>query len=203
MKKLLIVGAVALFASMNAQETETVGFAKGNTFITGAVGFNSETEGDYKNNTFTVAPSVGYFVSPNIAVGARLGFTSNKESVEVANVTFEDKENLFTAGVFGRYYWMPASRFSIFGELNANYGTTKFTEDNSPAADVVTKYNGFNIGFAPGINYFLSSHFALEATVGVVNYSTIKEDVSGAESADNFNIGLNLNNVALGLVYKF
>ena len=98
---------------------------------------------------------------------------------------------------------MPASRFSIFAELGADYGTSKVTEDNSPAADDVTKFNGFNIGFAPGISYFLSSNFALEATVGVVNYSTTKEDVSGAESTDNFNIGLNLNNVALGLVYKF
>ena len=202
MKKLLIVGAVALFASMNAQETETVGFAKGNTFITGAVGFNSETEGDYKNNTFTVAPSVGYFVSPNIAVGARVGFTSGKESDKIATVTVEEKSNLFTAGLFGRYYWMPASKFSIFAELGADYGTEKITTE-TPAGDVESKYNGFNIGFAPGISYFLSSNFALEAKVGVVNYSTTKEDVSGAESTDNFNIGLNLNNVALGLVYKF
>ena len=49
MKKLLVLGAVALFAGVNAQETETVGFNMGDTFITGAVGFNSETTGDVKS----------------------------------------------------------------------------------------------------------------------------------------------------------
>ena len=201
MKKLLIVGAVALFASMNAQETETVGFAKGNTFITGAVGFNSETEGDYKNNTFTVAPSVGYFVSPNIAVGARVGFTSGKESDKIATVTVEEKSNLFTAGLFGRYYWMPASKFSIFAELGADYRNSSF--DSGVAGSSKSKSNGFGVAVAPGINYFVSSNFALEAKVGVAGYNSDKPDFAGAESQDNFNIGLDLNDVTLGLVYKF
>ena len=120
MKKLLIVGAVALFASMNAQETETVGFAKGNTFITGAVGFGSEKTGDEKENTFTIAPSAAYFITSNVALGARVGYANTK--VEEGND--EVKTDAFTAGVFGRYYWMPASKFSIFAELGANYGTT-------------------------------------------------------------------------------
>ena len=201
MKKLLIVGAVALFASMNAQETETVGFAKGNTFITGAVGFNSETEGDYKNNTFTVAPSVGYFVSPNIAVGARVGFTSGKESDKIATVTVEEKSNLFTAGLFGRYYWMPASRFSIFAELGADYSNSSF--DSGVAGDEKDKANGFGIEIAPGISYFLNNHFALEAKWGALGYSSVKPDVDGATATNRFGFGVNLSDINLGLVYKF
>jgi outer membrane protein len=202
MKKLLLVGALALFAAVNAQETSTEGFAKGNTFITGAVGFGSTSEGDAKTNAFTISPSVGYFVTPNIAVGARVGLTTSKDSDKVAGVTLEEKSNLFTAGLFGRYYWMPASRFSIFAELGADYGTEKITTE-TPVGEFESKYNGFNIGFAPGINYFLSSNFALEAKVGVLGYNSTKPDVDGAESTDKFNIGLNLNDISLGLVYKF
>ena len=202
MKKLLLVGALALFAAVNAQETSTEGFAKGNTFITGAVGFGSTSEGDAKFNEFTISPSVGYFVTPNIAVGARVGLTTTKDSDKVAGETFEEKSNLFTAGLFGRYYWMPASKFSIFAELGADYGTEKVTRD-TPVGESELKYNGFNIGFAPGVNYFLSSNFALEAKVGVLGYKSVKPDVDGAESADNFSLGLNLNDISLGLVYKF
>ena len=54
MKKLMLVGAVALFTAVNAQETSTEGFAQGNTFITGAVGFNSVKTGNVKENNFTI-----------------------------------------------------------------------------------------------------------------------------------------------------
>lgn len=202
MKKLLVVGAVALFAGANAQETETVGFNMGDTFITGAVGFNSQTTGDVKSNTFTIAPSVGHFVTSNIAIGARVGYTTSTDKNTVANVEVSNKVNTFAVGAFGRYYWMPASRFSIFGELNANYANAKNTvESGSVSTD--NKADGFNIGFAPGINYFLSPNFALEATWGIINYSSVKPDVDGAIATDNFGIGLDLNDISLGLVYKF
>lgn len=202
MKKLLVVGAVALFATVNAQETSTEGFAQGSTFITGAVGFGSDKTGDAKTNEFTISPSVGYFVTSNIAIGARVGFTSAKVSDEVANVNVEEKTDAFTAGVFGRYYWMPASKFSIFAELGADYGTSKSTT-KTPLGDFESKFNGFNIGFAPGINYFLNKNFALEAKWGVLGYSSVKPDVDGAISTNSFDFGVNLSDINLGLVYKF
>lgn len=197
MKKLLVVGAVALFASMNAQETETVGFAKGNTFITGAVGFGTQKTGDVKSNDFTISPSVGHFITPNIALGARLGF----ENTTNDNGTIESKSNTFSAGVFGRYYWMPASRFSLFAELGADYANSTF--ESGVAGDDKDKANGFGIEFAPGISYFLSNHFALEAKWGVLGYSSVKPDVDGATATNRFGFGVNLSDINLGLVYKF
>ena len=197
MKKLMLVGALALFAAVNAQvSTSTEGFAQGSTFITGAVGFASESIADEKTSGFTIAPSVGYFVTPNIAIGAKLGYTSlkNEEGSD------EETTDLLTAGVFGRYYWMPASKFSIFAELGADYRSV--TEDDNTISNEY-KSNGFAIQLAPGMNYFLNNNFALEAKVGVLGYSSDKPDYTGAEATDNFNIGLNLNDITLGLVYKF
>lgn len=195
MKKLLVASAVALFATVSAQETSTEGFAQGDTFITGAVGFGSEKTGDEKGNTFTIAPSAAYFITSNVALGARVGYTNNK--VEEGND--EVKTDAFSAGVFGRYYWMPASKFSIFAELGANYRTasTKVTGSDK------FKANGFGIEFAPGINYFLNKNFALEAKWGVIGYNSVKPDVDGATATNSFNIGANLSNINLGLVYKF
>ncbi len=193
----MLVGAVALFATVKAQvSTSTEGFAQGSTFITGAVGFASESIADEKTSGFTFAPSVGYFVTPNIAIGAKLGYTSLKNE----EGSYEETTDLLTAGVFGRYYWMPASKFSIFAELGADYRS--LTEDDNAISNEY-KANGFAIQLAPGMNYFLSNNFALEAKVGVLGYSSDKPDYTGAEATDNFNIGLNLNDITLGLVYKF
>ena len=193
----MLVGALALFAAVKAQvSTSTEGFAQGSTFITGAVGFASESIAEEKTSGFTIAPSVGYFVTPNIAIGAKLGYTSlkNEEGSD------EETTDLLTAGVFGRYYWMPASKFSIFAELGADYRS--LTEDDNTISNEY-KSNGFAIQLAPGMNYFLNNNFALEAKVGVLGYSSDKPDYTGAEATDNFNIGLNLNDITLGLVYKF
>ena len=196
MKKLLVLGAFALFGAMNAQETSE-GFAKGSTFITGSVGVGSTKTGDVKSNNFSIAPSVGHFVSSNIAVGARLGF----ENVTNDNGTIETKTNTFTAGVFGRYYWMPASKFSIFAELGVDYANASF--DSDVTGFEKSKANGFGFEFAPGINYFLNNNFALEAKWGVLGYNSVKPDFDGAKATNNFNFGVNLSNINLGLVYKF
>lgn len=202
MKKLILASAVVLFGMVSAQESETAGFVKGDTFMTGAVGYSNKTTGNAKNNTFTIAPSVGYFVTPNIAIGVRGGYTNSKNTDNIANVKIEDKLDTFRVGAFGRYYYTPAAKFSVFGELNADYANAKVT---NTVGNVSTsgKANGFDIGLAPGISYFVSKNFALEATYGLVNYSSVKPDVSGADSTDNFQIGLDLNDLSLGLVYKF
>ncbi|WP_304344435.1 outer membrane protein [Chryseobacterium koreense] len=197
MKKLLVVSAVALFASMSAQETSNEGFAKGSTFVTGAVGFNSVKTGNVKENNFTISPSVGYFVTSNIALGARIGYNNLTKD----NGTRKATVDTFTAGVFGRYYWMPASKFSVFAELGADYANSSY--DSGVAGSQKSKANGFGVEFAPGISYFLSNNFALESKVGVLGYNSVKPDATGAESTDSFNFGLNLNDIKLGLVYKF
>ena len=200
MKKLLLASAVALFGMVNAQET--AGFVKGDTFITGAVGYTNQSTGDMKSNNFTIAPSAGYFVTPNIAVGARVGYNNMTDSDVISSVKVESKMDTFTVGAFGRYYWTPAAKFSIFGELNADYANAKNT-NTVGGISTDSKANGFDLGIAPGVNYFISKNFAVEASWGVLNYTTAKPDVAGAISTDSFNIGLNLNDISLGLVYKF
>ena len=198
MKKLLFMAAVAVFGftTINAQEkTTTGGFSNGDLYVSGTVGFGSEKEGDVKDNTFNFSPKVGYFVTENIAVGVALGLTTTKN--ETPNV--EDfKTNMLEIGVFGRYYITPAKQFSIFGELGANFENSKMEQGSNEL-----KNDGFNFGIAPGISYFVSDCLSLEASFGVLNYSTNEDDIDGAESTDSFNFGLNLSDINFGITYKF
>ncbi|RZJ34381.1 MAG: porin family protein [Flavobacterium sp.] len=201
MKK-IILSAAALFAFgfANAQDATTSteggkGFSNGDIFISGSLGFSSQSTGDVKTNTFTISPKVGFFLSDNIAIGGQIGYTSTKDEDGVSE---DIKTNTFSVGAFGRYYATPASDFSFFAELGANYMTSKMEQGSAEA-----KSNGFGIALSPGLSYFIGSNWALEASIGALSYNTEKPDFDGAESTDTFGLNLNLTNVNVGVVYKF
>lgn len=197
MKKVLL-SAVALlaFGFANAQE-ETKGnggFAKGDVFVSGGVGFSSAKQGEFKESSLNFSPAIGYFVSDNIALGARLDVMSAKED------DFGDETTMsgFGAEVFGRYYWTPASQFSVFGEAGVGFGSQKFESGPSEA-----KFNTFGINAGVGVSYFLNSNFAIEAGWAGLGYNSVKEDAEGAEAYNEFGLNVDFSAINFGLVYKF
>ncbi|MFD2910170.1 outer membrane beta-barrel protein [Flavobacterium ardleyense] len=196
MKKVLLTAvAVFAFSFANAQEQEVSGFSQGSVFISGSVGFDSSTQGDAKSNDITFSPSFGYFVTENIALGARLDINSGSDDNGVA----ETKNSSFGANVFGRYYFTPASQFSVFGELAVGFGSGKF----EPAVGPESKYNTFGVNAGVGVSYFLSSNFAIEAGWAGLGYNSEKADAPGAEAANTFGLNVDMSSLNLGLVYKF
>lgn len=199
MKKLLLSAlAVCAFTFSNAQETETTesngGFAKGDMMISGAFSFGATSTGDAKSNSFEIAPKFGFFVSDNIAVGAKIGFGSMKAE-NAAGVETNDMQTL-TLGAFGRYYMTPASKFSIFAELGLDYGM-----NDDKLADWKTSTVSAMVG--PGLSYFVSDAFALEASWGMLGFSTNDNGGDGADATTNFGLGLDTRDLAIGFVYKF
>lgn len=207
MKKLLLSAlAVCAFTFSNAQETETTttteGFAKGDMFISGSFGFSTTSVGDFTANGFTIAPKAGYFLTENIAVGVALGYETSK----LDDGSDDVKNNTLSVGAMARYYVTPASKFSLFAELGVNYMSydNEYMIDTDGTINVGdSEGNGFGVKVAPGVSYFLSDAFAIEASWGVLGYETSKPDFTGAESTDTFALGLDMDDLSLGLVYKF
>jgi outer membrane protein len=193
MKKAIFTISFILLTTIivNAQKSSE-GFLKGSTFTSGQFAFNSETTGDKKTTSIDFSPTVGYFVSNNVAIGVQLGVTNN---VSKFDGTKTSEKNGYSAGVLARYYMNPTNKFSVFGSAALNFGAlnTKNSADTS----------NFSLGFAPGISYFLSKHFAIETTIGRLGFSSIKPDVDGADATNSINFGLNLNAATFSLVYKF
>jgi len=184
MKKIVLAAiAVMGFSFANAQ---TTGFSKGDVVVSGAFGIGSEKTGDSKSNSFVLVPAAGYFVSENIAIGGKLGFGSSKEN--------DVKSNDFTVGAFGRYYFTPASPFSVFGQAGVDF-------TNSKAGDFKSNEIGASVGL--GLSYFLSNHFAIEATWAGLGYSVNNNGGHGAEKTNSFGIATDLTDVRFGVVYKF
>lgn len=212
MKKVLL-SAVALlaFGFANAQEEKSTngGFSKGDMFVSGSVGIKSTKIGDFKTSEFTLAPSFNYFVTENISVGAKVGYTSAKDMV-LSSFGGEDLPyeapvdyNTLTFGAMGRYYFTPANQFSLFGQLGMDFGVSTIDEFDGVSIDEDNKVNTFSLAAGLGMNYFVSSNFSLEAGVGVIGYNTSKPDYSGAESTNTFSFGGDWTNVTFGVNYKF
>ncbi|MCY1479711.1 Autotransporter beta-domain protein [compost metagenome] len=200
MKKIILtVAAVFAFGFANAQEETTEGFKKGDVFISGAVGFGSTKTGDFKTSDFIIAPSAGYFVTENIAIGVALGYESSK--IEFGGD--DAKNNTFSVGAFGRYYFTPASKFSFFGQLGVNYNSYDNEFDLEAEELGEFKGDGFGVALAPGVNYFITKNLSLEATFGILGFETTKPDADGAEKTNSFDFGLDTRDIRLGLVYKF
>jgi hypothetical protein len=200
MKKLILtVAAVFAFGFANAQDAKesSEGFSKGDVFVTGAFSINSTNNKntDTKDNYFEIAPQVNYFLTENISLGAKVSYSSDKQSVDGTD-TRDDSTVAF--GLAGRYYFTPASKFSLFGQLSAEYATIT---DNLPTPEF--KVNGFGAGLGLGLNYFVSSNFSIETGLAVLNYASAKADVSGAENVSNFQFGADLSAVTFGVNYKF
>lgn len=184
MKKIVLAAIAVLgFSFANAQ---TKGFAKGDAFISGAFGVGTEKTGDSKSNAFVLVPSVGYLVSENVAIGGKLGFGSSKEN--------DVKQNDFTVGAFGRYYFTPASQFSVYGQAGLDFTNHKIEKAKSNEI-------GVNVGL--GLSYFLSNHFAIEATWAGLEYSVNNNGGDGADKTNSFGLASDLRDVRFGVVYKF
>ncbi len=208
MKKTLILAFITLLAitTVKAQDESKAavsgdGFSMADIFVSGSVSFGTDNDGNLSSNQFNFSPQVGYFIDDYIAIGGRFGYVSSTgeiASIIDPNATIDDKTTTLNIGAFGRYYFTPENNFSFFGELAAGISNIK-----REVGQAEGKGNGWFINAAPGINYFLSYNFAIEASVGLIGYDSFKIDEENADTQSAFNIGVNLSDINLGVVYRF
>ena len=196
MKKIILtVAAVFAFGFANAQEKESGngGFSKGSMFVSGAFSIGSEKTGDTKSTGFEIEPKFGYFVTENIAIGGKLGYSSDKAENALGDT--QDDATL-TVGAFGRYYFTPASQFSLFSELGVDYSTVEDKLDDEKAKEI-----GVNLGL--GLSYFVSNDWAIEASWAGLGYTSNDNGGDGADKTNSFGLGADLRAISFGVVYKF
>ena len=192
MKKItLSIGLLMAFAFGNAQEKES--FSKGNRIVSGSISFMKDSEGESESTEFQVSPRAGIFITNNLLVGAAVGIGS-----QISKVGTEKTEDVtkYNVGAFARYYSSPLKKFSVFG--HAGIG---FENEKDLLAKVST--NSIDIRFSPGISYFLSDKFIIDAMVGSIGYNSSKTDEPDSERSKNFNIDLDITQIQFGLMYKF
>ncbi len=200
MKRILLLFAITIasITTPNAQEDDAYGFSKGDTYITGLVNFNTVKQGDVKTTNFSFQPSLGYFVSDNIALRGSLIIGSSNTNAPAP--TFTSDNTRYGGSIGASYFFTPSNRFSFLLSLQGSY--EHITAEVSNIPDDI-KINTFGIAFTPGVNYFLSENFALTATTGALSYVTSKQDTAGADRFSQFGLNFDLSNISFGATYKF
>lgn len=164
--------------------------------------------------SFSISPFVSYFVSDNLAVGARfnyerLGFGLNGVNLSISDdlglslKDFHHFKQSYTGSVTLRNY-MPlanSKRFALFTELRATGGyaqsETYKKEDEGKYGTYQDIYK-FELGAVPGVSAFITNEVALEISVGLLGFDYQKvvqvtnqvEKSQMEKSGANFKINL-------------
>jgi outer membrane protein len=156
-------------------------------------GSNSFESSPQKYNNFTIAPSFGYFLSDNLAVGAGISFTQNSNTGGTSKVNFTS----FGLTPFVRYYKFTSNdRFAFFGQGRIGFGTYRNESGTSLA-----KGTTISLSIAPGFAYFFNNHWAMEMALAGLSITNTNPD--GINNNDT-NIGLSLSlTPSIGLRYHF
>ncbi|MCE4064848.1 porin family protein [Chryseobacterium gleum] len=218
MKKILLMGAVALFGLSNAQIT------KGTSYLSGQVEYyhneKNEFEAKTKDDVIRILPTAGYFVDHNLAIGLGVGYKSAVTKYTVSGFGFlntieiKNTDNAFVVAPFVRKYWTLSDKLYIFGQLQVplEFGNEKLDfnsegDGGDPilSAPFTEKNNYTNIGvnIKPGLDYFLTKNWSIEATIGEFGYNTYKKDMEGAKRTNDYKFGINLASVTFGVKYVF
>ena len=207
MKKLVLslIAVTALAFSTQAQ-TE-----KGNFMIGGNVELNSgKSDGAPKSNIdFSVIPSVGYFVTDNLAIGTGIGYQVSKDytynSVTPA-LGFSTKQQAFVVSPFARYYKGINDQFKFFGQLSVpmSFGNTKVGTVDGDNYTKVSKDNNVGVALSPGFAFFPSKKFGIEFSVNGISYNDYsRKDGNDNDNggSKNFNIGANFFAPKIGVQF--
>lgn len=214
MKKLLFLGAVALFGALNAQ---SAGF-EGTTFISGQAQVSTVNSRafDAKQTNYTVMPVLGTFVSPTVAIGGGLGVTGSvSETIQNFGGNSLDTKTSTTAFVampFVRKYWDLSNKLYLFGQVDVPLYFGKEKTDVTIPSDLQSlfpsgslnserNFTSYGVYFRPGLDYFVNNKWTFEATIGAVGYSNMKYE--NEKSTDQFDFGVNLSSITFGVKYLF
>jgi len=191
---LLVFSLVSTF--IYAQEEPEFGFNKGDLFLSGNVLFGTDTTDDTKRTNIEFNPVIGYFISDHFTLQG--GFLVSYMKLEDRINGSDLDTNGLGIGLGTSYFFTPKRQFSFLLNLSGFY--QRFN-----ALDIVRNEIDFNrttFQFSPGLNYFISENFALQATFGFLSYTSSSSNDQVASDLSQFAVGLNLSNVNFGILFK-
>lgn len=201
MKKLIL--SIALLSSIAL--TTQAQTDQGQYIVGGSVSFNtfkSDAEGAKSTNSFSIVPSVGYFVSDNIAVGTGIGYATSK--------TTSRKNEAFVVAPFGRHYIPVAESFKFFSQLSVPmaFGTEKSVDNDMNVGDKTGSSTSIGVALSPGFAFYPSGKIGIEFSLNGIAYENYRvEDAEGnnikGSGRDSFSIGADFFAPRIGIQFHF
>lgn len=176
---------------------------------------------DLSAHSFSIKPSISYFIRNNLSIGLRLGYTNSKAAIGSFKVDIDEDMNFnlkdimyrseqYTAAIALRQYIGIArrGRFGVFNELELAFssGNSDFNRPfNSVLKETHTTYMDARLTFSPGLCVFVMKNVSFNISFGVFGfYLRNEKQITDGESSGNrltsgANFKINLFNIAFGL----
>ncbi|WP_299255233.1 autotransporter domain-containing protein [uncultured Aquimarina sp.] len=222
----LLLITVLTLSKTYAQKDPLFGFKKGDFTISGTMSYSYQNSDSFvddingnmyqfetEGHNFSIIPEIGYFVSSSFMAGLKFGYISSKtESFDNDLYDYTSKGRGYSTSLFGRYYFTPQKRVSLFIELEAGY--TKNTIDSDrifQLNDLTASTNevqNYSITAAPGINIFINEDLSITSRIGRIGYTNSKDNFSnsnrdtGTNKRDSIDASISLNNFYFGVLYR-
>lgn len=193
-KVLLTLTAIAgLTIAANAQTEQ------GKIMVGGQIGFETSKvkDTDHKDNSFSINPTVGYFISDNLAIGTGIGYNWSKSEGDKNNSI---KFDAFQVSPFVRKY-SANGPVRFFAQLSVPMAWGTQTVETS-SIEKKNKFENYGVELAPGLAYFPTSKIGIELKVRGLYYNYSKNKT---EDITTNTFGLNVNSLAptLGVQFHF
>ena len=163
MKKLLSLTALfaVLTISANAQTEQGRIVVSGKTgldFLSSTVKpyYDGDTDADLNETVskFSIAPSAGYFIIDNLAVGLSAAFSTAKQKTGSGN--WSDPQTSYAIGPFVTYYAPLEGMVKPFVTATGGFGGLSQSNDNDD------KYSGPVFGGGLGVAIFFNNNVSLD-----------------------------------------
>ena len=200
MKKIIYVMFVLGISALSAQAQTDAG----SLMLGGGISYYSTKSGDYpdtgrKDTEVQFTPSLGYFISDNIAIGMGLQIGSYKE--DPAGNNNNTTTSGFGVSPFARFYVPTSSdKFFFYAQVRLEYNSlkTEFEVGGDPV-------KGSEIDFAvsPGFAYFFNEHWSAELEFRGIGYNVYDQNKDDDNKNSTIEIGLQSLAPRIGVRYYF
>jgi Outer membrane protein beta-barrel domain len=180
MKKLL-VAALALVGVMQQSNAQ-----KGSILVGGSIGIGTakspSTPNDSKQTQFNFSPTVGYQFDDNWTAG----ITGSVQTSKYTNsLNVDSKSSTAGAGPFVRYSKTLSNIFSVYGQLQGTFGSSK--------TNGTKNYSFSNVNAFPAVFINVKNGFGLNFDFGGISYSSNKPTGGKASNAFSLSFGQSAN----------
>ena len=174
--------------------------SSGTMMLGGTVEFSSRSYQSGSSSDaagFTFAPSFGYFIVDNLAVGAVITLESSRLGTGAA----KSVNSSFGFGPFVRYYKFTSNeKFAFFGNADLSFSSGKY----DPPSGNVIRGNGIRFAVSPGATYFLNEHWAMELSFSLFSISSTDPNTeSDDDKFTSVSFGVDSFSPGLGIRYHF
>lgn len=171
--------------------------------------FDNSTEDGDKSFRFGIIPIGGFYFNPKMAAGIGFGYemyknTSPSEIPDGDDAIF--KRSTTSIAPFFRYHFIEKNSFSVFGQAQFIYSSSKASNKVGPTTTDLPKEKFVGFYIMPAISYALTDNFILEANIGQIGYGSWTEDDEENElktKDSGFDFDLGIDNIQFGAIYRF